>query len=263
MEKLQKALHKARSERGGSDAGGTGNTAVMRVTTSEEMWQELTDWTPNDKTLEKSRLVTRSASSASAPFDILRTKILLTMRKNGWTRLAVTSATPNCGKSFVAANLALGCARNSDMRAILMELDLREPDLAKMLNLPQTAELAPMLEGRVPFARQAVRYRNNVAIAAARKVIADPTAVLLNRRTQEVIDGIQKDYAPDIMIFDVPPVLTSDDTRAVLKDMDCAIMIAKARSSTLPQVDNCEREIADHTNVLGIVLNDCREESGL
>lgn len=274
MEKLQKALQKARSERDtlqpgaksspadtGDDAA-TG-TAVMRMANSNELWQELIPWAPKEKSLEKGRLVTGTANPASAPFDILRTKILLTMRKNGWTRLAVTSATPNCGKSFVAANLALGCARNTDMRAILMELDLSDPDLARMLKLPDTAELAPMLDGRIPFARQALRYRNNVAIAVPRKPTPDPTSILLNRNTNDIISQIQNDYAPDLIIFDLPPVLTSDETRAVLKDMDCAIIIAKAGASTLNQVDNCEREVADHTNVLGVVLNECRDGSDL
>jgi Mrp family chromosome partitioning ATPase len=177
--------------------------------------------------------------------------------------IGLTSATPNCGKSFVAANLALGCARNADLRVIMLEFDLREPDIARMLDLPRTADLAPVLEGRAQFGQQAVRYRDNVAISAAHTGIADPTSVLLSRKTAELVERIQTDYAPDLMIFDVPPVLTSDDSRAILKDMDCAIMVAKAGASTLPQVDNCEREIAEQTNVLGIVLNDCRDGTDL
>jgi Mrp family chromosome partitioning ATPase len=260
MEKLQKALQKARTERGDTPATGTGTgTDVSSPLGSTALWAELRGWEPDPKSLERNRLVASTANATSAPFDILRTKILLTMRKNGWTRLGVTSATPNCGKSFVAANIALGCSRNPDMSAILIELDLREPDLAKMLKLPPTGELSAMLEGRRRFDQQALRYRDNVAIAAARQPTGDPTSVLLNRSTPEVLERIEAEYAPDLMIFDLPPVLTSDDTRAVLKDMDCALLVAKAGASTLPQVDNCEREIAEHTNVLGIVLNECRD----
>jgi protein-tyrosine kinase len=266
MEKLQKALEKARTERGGPQSGGTSGpvgTAVQRLAGPDALWQELAPWAPDPKSLEKNRLVAGTAGAETAPFDILRTKILLTMRKNGWTRLGITSATPNCGKSFVAANLALGCARNADLRVIMLEFDLREPDIARMLGLPRTADLAPVLEGRAQFGQQAVRYRDNVAISAAHTGIADPTSVLLSRKTAELVERIQTDYAPDLMIFDVPPVLTSDDSRAILKDMDCAIMVAKAGASTLPQVDNCEREMAEHTNVLGIVLNDCRDGTDL
>ena len=116
MEKLQKALLKARSERGNFEAGAkpeaseTG-TAVLPQLSTHELWQELTPWLPHEKNLEKNRLVTSTANNASAPFDILRTKILLMMRKNGWTRLAVTSATPNCGKSFVATSRHNSCLR--------------------------------------------------------------------------------------------------------------------------------------------------------
>jgi Mrp family chromosome partitioning ATPase len=67
------------------------------------------------------------------------------------------------------------------------------------------------------------------------------------------------------MIFDLPPMLVSDDTTAFLKNVDCVLLIAGAEISTISQVDACEREIAEHTNVLGVVLNKCRfheEESG-
>jgi protein-tyrosine kinase len=36
------------------------------------------------------------------------------------------------------------------------------------------------------------------------------------------------------------------------------MMLAKAESTTVAQIDFCEKEIAEHTNVLGVVLNQCR-----
>jgi Mrp family chromosome partitioning ATPase len=60
------------------------------------------------------------------------------------------------------------------------------------------------------------------------------------------------------MIFDLPPVLVSDDTRAFLKDVDCALIVARAGATSAAQIDTCEREVAEQTNVLGVVLNQCR-----
>jgi protein-tyrosine kinase len=277
MEKLQKALQKAREQRGVQSAttprvppitsrsGAQATSGTLdtfggpAADDTAALWAELTPFEPDPKTLERNRIVTATAGRESTDFDILRTKILLTMRKNGWKRLAITSPTMSCGKTTTACNLAIGFGRSPDMRSILVEFDLRRPNVAKTLGLPAGKEISDMLEGRISFADQAVRYRDNVAIAAAHEATPDPTSMLLSRTTQATLQGIETDYTPDLMIFDLPPILVSDDTRAVLKDVDCAILIARADATKISQIDNCEREIAEHTNMLGVVLNQCRD----
>jgi protein-tyrosine kinase len=269
MEKLQKALQKAREQRGSApepierlamdlpaadsaaqspDEGGT-----------SALWDALESFEPSAKTLEKNRIVTASAGPLGASFDILRTKTMLTMRKNGWTRLAVTSPTMGCGKTTTSCNLAIGYARNPEVRTILLEFDLRRPSIAKTLDLPVTADVSDLLNGQSDFADHALRYRSNVAVVAASRPSPDPASLLTSKTTQRVLQDIEERYAPDIMIFDLPPLLVTDDTRAVLKDVDCAILVARAGSTTVSQIDICEREIAEHTNMLGVVLNQCRD----
>ena len=180
------------------------------------------------------------------------------MAKNGWSRLAVTSPTPACGKTTMACNLALGFTRQSDIRVIVVEMDLRRPSMAKILGLQPDRDVAEVMRGEVDFAKQAIRLRDNVAISMARQPSPDPTAVFLNQKTQAVLADIERTYQPDLVIFDLPPVLVGDDTRAFLKQVDCALLIAKAETSSVSQIDACEREMAEQTNVLGVVLNQCR-----
>jgi Mrp family chromosome partitioning ATPase len=232
---------------------------VDRPGEAETLWKALGPFEPHQKAMERSRIVTAAAGQLGSAFDILRTKVLLTMRKNGWTRLAITSPTTGCGKSTTACNLAIGFARNPDQRTILLEFDLRRPSIAGILDLPGGSDITEMLEGKVPFAEQARRYRSNVAVAAARKVSADPTSILTSNIIHETLAEIEADYAPNLMIFDLPPLLVGDDTRAVLKDVDCALLVARADVTTISQIDTCEREIAEHTNMLGVVLNQCRD----
>ena len=63
------------------------------------------------------------------------------------------------------------------------------------------------------------------------------------------------------MLFDLPPVLVSDEARAFLKLVDAAVIVAGAEQSTVSEVDECEREVAGYTKVAGIVLNKCRHMS--
>lgn len=274
MEKLQKALKKARQQRDRTGANTAAPVSAPMVANSlstandglaaDDGWTELTPFEPAQKLLERHHVVSLSATEKAIPFDILRTKTQLMMQKSGWSRLGITSPTPACGKTTTAANLALGFTRQSDIRVILVELDLRRPSMAKLLGHVPPQDVTSMLKGETPFADQAVRIRNNLAISMARQAASDPTAILLNHQTHDTLAEIEETYAPDLMIFDLPPVLMNDDTRAFMKHLDCALIMARAEETSIAQIDACEREVAEQTNVLGVVLNQCRhtEETG-
>ena len=284
MEKLQQALSKARTARD-QDAGapasaraprpkaapataperaGMDRTATRKSAPRDEVWAELQQITPDPATLIRNRVVSFDAGPGATQFDILRTKILLQMRKNGWKRLAITSPTPSCGKTTTACNLALGLSRQPDLTAMLLEMDLRRPNMARMLGQQPEHDITRMLTGQVSFAEQAVRVRGNVALSMARRSSNDPTRYMLSHETMQAIDLLEQTYQPELVIFDLPPLLVSDDTRAFLGNVDCALMVARAEKSSISQIDTCEREIAEHTNMLGVVLNQCRfaEDAG-
>ena len=75
------------------------------------------------------------------------------------------------------------------------------------------------------------------------------------------LDAIEQDYAPDLVFFDISPLNVSDDNIAFLQNVDCAIIIAAAESTPTSLVDHAERQVAELTNVMGIVLNKCRYAS--
>lgn len=261
MEKLQAALERARSARTGEPlaAKKPQNRAKKSSTSSDELWKNLTPFEVSGHQLESNRIYTRVASASATPFDILRTKVLLQMRQNGWKSLAITSPMPESGKTTIACNLALGLGRQNDIRSIVLDLDLRDPSIGTFLNHKPEKGIGDVLLGRVPFAEQALRFGDNVAFSMAVVPETDPTRLLLAEETASTINEIEKAYAPDIMIFDLPSVLVNDDTRAFLKNVDCALIVARANKTKYSQFDNCEAEIAEQTNVVGTVLNAFRQ----
>lgn len=259
MEKLQAALEKARGTRQATGAPSQRDQAQHgrphRSTSVDGLWQDLTPFEVRPHQLERNRLVTRQANAKAAPFDILRTKVLVQMRQNGWKRLAITSPMPQSGKSTTACNLALGLGRQKDLRTMLLDLDLRDPSVSAFLGVQPEHEIGSVLNGEVSFADQAMRYGSNVAISMAKRPDADPARLLLAEETARAIDDIEKTYQPDLMIFDLPSMLVNDDTRAFLKNVDCALIVVRANLTRYGQFDVSEREIAEQTNVLGVVLN--------
>ena len=266
MEKLQLALEKARRKR----EGGVAVAAVtpQPVTSRRDdrqgfrdtapLWHALKPVSLDSNWLARNRVYSMDSGDKGAEFDLLRTKTLLQMRKNGWKRLAVTSPTLGCGKTTTAANLTLGFTRQPDKSVILFEMDLRRPSLAELLCAKPEFGVKDLLQGSVGFEGQALRVGDNVAMSLNRGPSKNTSQLLLRDATARQLDQIESEYQPDIMIFDLPPLLSSDDTTAFLKNVDCVLLIAGAERTTISQVDTCEREIAEHTNVLGVVLNQCR-----
>lgn len=266
MEKLQAALERARQQRKliqglpADDDTAQQDATRRRVppshgTALDARWAGLTPFEVGDKQLDRYHLVSSRASQAASHFDVLRTKILLQMQQNNWKRLAITSPMPNCGKTTIACNLAMGLGRQSELRTLLMDMDLRSPSVAEFMRAAPEHDIGSLLTGTVPFAEQGMRLGMNIACAMTLKAESDPAQVLLSNKAMEVIDEIETTYRPDITIFDLPSMLVNDDSRAFLKNADCALIVARASTTRYRHFDACEREVAEHTNVMGVVLN--------
>ncbi len=275
MEKLQQALQSARAKRGdpvlpaeggtirpASPAlrtpGAAGASGARGAAAAAAAWDSLRVMTPDQGHLVRNRVLSSAADPAAVPFDVLRTKIRMQMEKNGWKRLAITSPSPSCGKTTIACNLAMGFGRQTDMRVMLFEFDLRRPNMDKVLGITPPNEITRMLSGEVPFAEQALRIQDSVAISLAGRAAPDPGTLLLSQRTLDTLAEVDATYKPDLMIFDLPPLLVIEDARAFLRHIDCVLLVAAADRTTTKELDVCEREIAEYTNVLGVVLNQCR-----
>ncbi len=260
MERLQAALETARNARGEGGAHPASARAPRAGGESlDALWRGLAPFELDDAALARNRIVTRAANAAAAPFDILRTKVLLQMRQNGWKRLAVTSPMPASGKTTTACNLALALGRQPDIRTLLFDLDLRDPSIHAVLGVRPQAGIGEVLSGAVSFDDQGMRLGDNVAFSMALGPEADPARMLLAEETVRTLDRIEARYRPDVTIFDLPSVLVNDDTRAFLKNADCALIVARAGATRYGQFDTCEREISEQTNVLGSVLNAYRQ----
>ncbi len=267
MEKLQAALAKARAQREGEPvtrgarpelSARAKSRKVAETSALDAIWEEVPIFEPTKRRLSQSRVFASDVSTEGAQFDILRTKLLLEMRRNNWTRIAITSASAGSGKTTTACNLIAGFGRQPETRGMLFDVDLRRPSVAKLFGASPDASLADVLEGKVPFEEQAVRLHSNTIVSMTSRPMRDPSQLLSRQRTADMLDEIQAKYQPDIMLFDLPPVLISDETRAFLKLVDAAIIIASSDATTIAQVDDVEREVSEYCNVAGVILNKCR-----
>ena len=221
-------------------------------------WQELPSFAPKPRAMTRQRIVSFGGTDGSAEIDMLRTRVLRQMRANGWRRLAITSPGRDCGKSTVALNLAFSLARQSDLRTIVCDMDLKRPALAGILGLKGSRSFARVLQGETSFRAEAVRVRPNLAFGLTETRVRNSAELLQGPMIGPALAALSRNYAPDVMIFDMPAMLSRDDTMAFLGHVDCALLVAGAGTTTLREVDSCEADLAQQTNVLGVVLNKCR-----
>jgi hypothetical protein len=53
-------------------------------------------------------------------------------------------------------------------------------------------------------------------------------------------------------------MLVSDDAMAFVGQVDAVLLIAAAETTSIRQIEACERDLASLTNVMGVILNKCR-----
>lgn len=272
MERLQVAIEKARAQRDtNAPAAGSApnvNPGVPKAPAPPEApanaWTALPEIKIKKGNLLRQRVLTYgdSSSQGSAAFDLLRTRMLQQAKQNNWRRIAIVSPHSGCGKTTTTSNLAFSLARQTDMRTIVFDFDLRRHGLSSLLRQKPKHGMADVLEGKVPFAEHGLRFGENVIFGFNRGSIKNASEVLQSSKAQQVIDGIQADFEPNIMLFDLPPLMASDDNFGFLQYMDAALILAAAEKTTMSQIDVAERQVAELTSVMGIVLNRCRYTTG-
>ncbi|WP_424831761.1 CpsD/CapB family tyrosine-protein kinase [Ruegeria sp.] len=265
MERLQEAIQKARKARASrqveplvlSDAHAPAEAEI-----DENLWQSLPEMKIDPSLIEKNRLISFRGGPEATPYDMLRTKMLQQTLSNGWRRVALTSPYSGCGKSTAAANLAFSLGRQADLRTIVIDLDMRRRGLVNILKQTGSHSMADVLQGKVPFREHARRYGDNVIFGLNYTPTRNSSEILQSRQTIEVLEQIENEFKPDIILFDTPPLMVSDDSHGFLKNVDCSLLLAAAEETSIDHIDVAERQLAELTQVMGIVLNKCRYISG-
>ncbi|MEO0487042.1 MAG: CpsD/CapB family tyrosine-protein kinase [Pseudomonadota bacterium] len=268
MERLSKAIERARAERLARgtvkpDATPRSRTrATAERTGADTAWLAMEELEFDSKLLFQNRVMTVKAGQDSAPFDLLRTRLVQTARQNSWRRIAIVSPHKACGKSTTCANLAFSMARQRDLKSMVLDCDLRKRGLTRIFGQEPAAGTAEMLQGSVDIADVGRRFGDNLIMCFADRSTGSPSEILQSSSARAALDNIQRTYQPDIMIFDMPPLMASDDNFGFLQNVDAALILVAAEMTTNSQIDVAERQVADLTNVMGIVLNRCRYTDG-
>ena len=215
--------------------------------------------TPRGNEQKLSKLVSFfRQDQAARQFDLLRTRLLGTLRERGWSRVAVTAPRSGCGTTFTAVNLALSLSRVPETRTVLLDLNQRNPGVADALDLVVAGDMAGFLAGRVAPERHMVRCGESLVVGAT--AASDPNAaeILHDAQSAETLTHMCDALEADVVLFDLPAVLEHDDVMAFLPQVDGVLLVTNGQTTTAEDLIACERLLGDQTQLLGIVMNEAR-----
>jgi protein-tyrosine kinase len=264
MERIQAALQKVKEQRGSiwivdqPQAAVVGQPVVAAEQPNESGWSRLARFELDANRLAKNRIVTTSrANKAHFAFDMLRTRVLQSLRQNKWTSVAITSPTAGCGKTVVSVNLAFSLSNQKDSRTVLVDLDLRRPQVAKTMGLRNPPSIEGFLKGQCEAPDVFLKLSDNFAVAAGSRPVSYSAELLQSPDTARSIRHLKQALSPDVIVYDLSPMLSSDDVTSFLPNVDCVIIVAGAGITTAKEIDLCGSYLSEKNNVLGVVMNKC------
>ncbi len=226
-------------------------------------WERLGEFSVNAAHLARHRVITAEREDpAYTAFDVLRTRLLQALSDNGWSRVAITSPTKDCGKTFTAANLAISLSRQENCRTLLLDCDMRRPSLHRVMGVNNPGAMGDMLRGKTDPSQHLVRLGDN-GIHAGRNIaygfnsIVEPYAseLLQDPRTGQTLDRIEEELEPEVMLFDLPPALYYDDVIAFRPMFDGVLLVVGGGTTTEKEIKEVERRLGESTPLLGMILN--------
>ena len=186
-----------------------------------------------------------SVDPRSRSFNLMRARLLELRRERDWRMLGIVSATPQVGKSFIAANLAAALSRSPKYQTYLLDLDLRRGSVSELCGI-QEGTMREYLE-HVPEVSRPAAFRfegENLIILPTVPVMAASSELLAGQRALNLFQAMRSSAENNLFIVDLPPVFANDDASIAMVRLDAYILVAEEGKTT-------EREVKDVTAMLG------------
>jgi capsular exopolysaccharide synthesis family protein len=194
-------------------------------------------------------------------FRIIRTQLLFGNPELNHKTIAVTSPQPGDGKTSLAVNLAISIAK-AGRRVLLIDGDLRKPDIHRIFNVSDSPGFAEVIAGsHEPGAVIRKSDIDGLDVLPAGTPITRPSELLSRPDVGRVLAAMGEVY--DHIVLDTAPLLPVSDTHVLVGLVDGVLTSfnADVDRNTVTLVQDILRR--SHANVIGTVMNQVKyKQSG-
>lgn len=199
--------------------------------------------------------LTNPASFAAEQYQNLRLKIERLRQTRDLRVIAITSPGASDGKTVTSINLAGALARGASSRVLLIDADLRRPEIANQLRLGADAagfaDLVGPVELRLEQVVQPVAG-HNIDVIPAGAVSGPIHEVFRSSRLPQLLNDARLCY--DYIILDTPPLGPVVDSALLSRVVDGVLVVVSANKTPRKLLEEALSEL-DASKVVGIVFN--------
>lgn len=198
-----------------------------------------------------------SRSAIAEQFRTLRTNLAFYLTDPNQKTILLTSSMSGEGKSFIAINLATVLAVTGK-RVVVMEMDLRKPNISVKLNNPGNAgftnyivcpELAPM-DIVLPSG-----INDNLFFISSGPIPPNPAETIIHHRVMELMQTLRKQF--DYVVIDAPPIGLVTDAQLLSKHADLTLYVVRIDYTYKTQLQLVDDLFSSNKmGQLAVLLND-------
>lgn len=199
-----------------------------------------------------------SRSVISEQFRVLRSNLqfFVTSQKQCVT-LLMTSSMSGEGKTFATLNVG-GSLAISGKKVVMLEADLRKPNLSKSLNIKPNSGITNFIIDERLYVKDIlvpVESQDNLFLIPSGPIPPNPAETLMHHRMTSLIEELKRDF--DYIILDAPPIGLVIDAQILQPYADLSLYLVREKFTFKDQI-----RIADDLYVskkfgkMGIILND-------
>jgi receptor protein-tyrosine kinase len=186
-------------------------------------------------------------------FRVLRTNLQFVDVDNANKAFVVTSSLPAEGKSTTAVNTAITLAQTGQ-KVLLVDGDLRRPQVAKLLGLDDAVGLTTALVGRVSPDEALQRHETGMDVLTSGAIPPNPAELLQSHAMAELLTELRGRY--DVIVIDAPPLLPVTDAALIAAQTDGALLVVRHGRTTKDQLQGAVERLAGvNAHALGVVFN--------
>ena len=211
--------------------------------------------------MEGLNLVTQNdpKNPAAEAYRVIRTSIQFAQAGKELKTIAITSCTPNEGKSMTIANLAIVLTQ-AGKSVLIMDCDMRNPTVHKNFNLSNKIGLSSCISmgTAVADAVQETGIEGLDALTAG-VIPPNPSELLGSERMTSILQRAKEEY--DYVLIDTPPVLPVTDSLVLGSMVDGLILLIDSGEIKVEMARDVKNQLVHAgANILGVVLNKVRSE---
>ncbi len=174
--------------------------------------------------------------------------------------IAITSTSPDEGKTTVCSNLACAIAE-SGKTVLLVDTDMRRRNIAAMLDIHPEFGLYSVLAGNASIDEAIVETKvPGLSFMDCEPNIPSPPDVLSTKRFAALVDQVRSMF--DYIIFDTPPVGVFVDAAIISNLVDGTIYCIRERAEKRNAIVSGVQQLkAANARILGTVITFSQDEA--